>query len=116
MQHTVTEATLQFSASGTVQETICEAIEFARNNGFVHEDGALVTTTLNGVAVKVKGDSDPTLIYRDHQRGEQHKLGDNPVVGPYPHEILSKQDFQDDTRRHQEWQERRSSTRCHCGT
>jgi hypothetical protein len=90
MQHTVTEATLQFSASGTVQETICEAIEFARNNGFVHEDGALVTTTLNGVAVKVKGDSDPTLIYRDHQRGEQHKLGDNPVVGPYPHEILSR--------------------------
>jgi hypothetical protein len=82
--------TLETWAGGEINETIKRAIaEATACNDFVEFD-------FNGVRVIVEKNSRPKLIYRDWYRALSGYLGENPSVGPWPKDVLSKEEIDSD--------------------
>lgn len=66
---------------------------------------ATLKTEFNGVTIRVRGNSDPALIYRDWSRAMSGKTSKN--VGPYPWPTLSPEVLAEDARIEAENERRR---------
>lgn len=85
-------------AGSEITTTIKNAIKQAETDGILEFD-------FNGITVRVAGDSDPNLIYRDWQRGMLRPSGPF-TVEPYPALSLSRKDLDEDARLIRERDER----------